>query len=72
MNLTGTIFSSFESLMGLYELYLGGNKLNGSISKSLTSLRQHKILDVSNNNLSKNLQSLSTKTIVITTGNAFL
>ncbi|KAL4342891.1 hypothetical protein AHAS_Ahas11G0023700 [Arachis hypogaea] len=65
MNLTGTISPLFKSLTGLYGLYLGGNKLNGSIPETVTSLRQLKILDVSNNNLSKNLPPFSTKTIVI-------
>ncbi|XLU54391.1 hypothetical protein S245_049039, partial [Arachis hypogaea] len=72
LNLTGTISLSFKNLTVLEGLYLGGNRLNGSILDILTSLRQLKILDVSNNNLSGSLPPFSKKTIVITTGNAFL
>ncbi|XLT56369.1 hypothetical protein HN873_048973 [Arachis hypogaea] len=72
LNFTGTISLSFKNLTVLEGLYLGGNRLNGSILDILTSLRQLKILDVSNNNLSGSLPPFSKKTIVITTGNAFL
>ncbi|XLS90957.1 hypothetical protein HN51_066965 [Arachis hypogaea] len=61
LNLTGTISLSFKNLTVLEGLYLGGNRLNGSILDILTSLRQLKILDVSNNNLSGSLPPFSKK-----------
>ncbi|RYR15011.1 hypothetical protein Ahy_B04g071738 [Arachis hypogaea] len=55
LNLTGTISLSFKNLTVLEGLYLGGNRLNGSILDILTIFHRSK-----------------KKTIVITTGNAFL
>ncbi|MED6176313.1 hypothetical protein PIB30_086948 [Stylosanthes scabra] len=57
LNFMGTISPAFQNLTDLYELYLGRNKLSGSIPESLTILQHLKILNVSNNNLSGNHHS---------------
>ncbi|KAG6403505.1 hypothetical protein SASPL_135728 [Salvia splendens] len=56
----------FVTLPSLRSLYLNDNKLVGVIPKSLTSLKQLQILDISNNNISGKVPSFQSTMILKT------
>lgn len=69
---TGIISPAYAKLTSLKSLYLNDNELVGVIPRSLTSLKQLQILDVSNNNISGKVPSFHASATLKLGGNPFI
>nr|CAD1830328.1 unnamed protein product [Ananas comosus var. bracteatus] len=70
-NFSGTISPHFADLTGLTEILLAGNRLQGPIPDSLTTLSFLQLLDVTNNDLSGKVPKFALNVTLKLSGNHF-